>query len=148
MTTIAVRAARAGDAPALAALSTALGYPADAEQIAVRLDVLGERGQREAVFVAVDERDTAIGFVHIAVREELVLPAYGMVEGLDIEPDWQRRGVGRVLMAAAEAWAAARGVGFVKVRTRTERAAAHAFYEGLGYETVKEQKVMRKRLAP
>ena len=143
-----VRAARAGDAPALAALSTVLGYPADERQIATRLGVLGDRGEREAVFVAVDEHDEAIGFVHVAVREELVLPPYGLIEGLDIAADWQRRGAGRALMAAAEAWAAARGVAFVKVRTRTERAAAHAFYESLGYRTVKEQKVMRKPLAP
>ncbi|MGZ4199668.1 MAG: energy-coupling factor ABC transporter ATP-binding protein, partial [Thermoleophilia bacterium] len=50
--TISVRAARAGDEPALAALSSTLGYPADATRIRRRLHALSA-GDDDAVFVAV-----------------------------------------------------------------------------------------------
>lgn len=40
------------------------------------------------------------------------------------------RGVGRGLMAAAEAWAAARGAAYVSLATRR----AGGFYQALGYD--------------
>ena len=143
---VGVRAARAGDAPALAALSTSLGYPATAGEIEARLRVL-ERSDGDAVFVAVDDEDAPIGFVHVAARDELVVAPCAKIEGLDVGEAFRRRGAATGLIEAVEAWAAARGLGVVMVRSRTERAAAHAFYSSLGYEVDKRQTVFRKRLA-
>jgi len=66
-----VRAARKGDEPALAALSSALGYPADAGGIERRLSVLAA-GADDVVFVAVTESAEVVGFVHVAERRLLV----------------------------------------------------------------------------
>jgi hypothetical protein len=51
-------------------------------------------------------------------------------------------------MARAEEWALERGCRFVHLRSKMSRAAAHAFYEGLGYAHFKSQKAFRKDLKP
>ena len=64
---VTVRAARAGDAPALAALATELGYPSDTARIAPRLN--GTAGERDdVVFVAAAEGGEIVGFVHAAEK--------------------------------------------------------------------------------
>ena len=50
------------------------------------------------------------------------------------DPTQQRRGLGRVMMAAAEAWLTERGMPKVQLMVRTENLAATGFYEALGYE--------------
>ena len=49
-------------------------------------------------------------------------------------------------MAAAEAWAAARGYDVMRLWSNVVRERAHRFYEELGYEHVKTSKVFRKAL--
>src|ERR1035437_8540707 len=78
---IGVRAARKGDEPALAALSSALGYRADAVRIERRLSVLAA-GVDDVVFVAVTESAEVVGFVHVAERRLLVSEPFVELEGL------------------------------------------------------------------
>jgi GNAT superfamily N-acetyltransferase len=54
--------------------------------------------------------------------------------------------VGRVLVAAAEAWAASRGLALMTVRSNVTRSESHPFYERLGYLKIKTQHAYRKRL--
>ncbi len=53
---------------------------------------------------------------------------------LAVAPDVQRGGLGRRMMAAAEAWLSARGAPKIQLMVREENAAVAAFYERLGYE--------------
>ena len=57
----------------------------------------------------------------------------GWVYYVAVLPALQRRGIGRRMMAAAEAWQAARGVWKVQLLVRHANAAARAFYDRLGY---------------
>jgi len=58
----------------------------------------------------------------------------GWVYYLAVAPDRQRGGLGRALMAAAEAWLRARGVPKVQLMVREGNAAALGFYEALGLD--------------
>jgi len=58
----------------------------------------------------------------------------GWIYYLAVAPDRQRAGVGRALMAAAEAWLAERGAPKVQLMVRGGNAAAVGFYEALGLE--------------
>ena len=58
---------------------------------------------------------------------------YGQIIALAIARDHQRRGVGRMLMHAAESMLVARGVCVLVVSSGNRRADAHAFYEKNGY---------------
>lgn len=58
----------------------------------------------------------------------------GWVYYLAVAPDARHRGVGRALMAAAEAWLVARGVPKIQLMVRDGNLDALAFYAALGLE--------------
>ena len=79
----------------------------------------------EALFVAVDERNTAIGFASIYLPQSFVHHLY-------VEPAQSSRGIGKKLLAHAVA--AAGGSATLKCQTGNERALA--FYRRLGWVEV------------
>lgn len=141
-----MRVARAGDAPALAAFSSELGYPADQTQIERRLSVV-LASDADAVFVAVAEQAAVVGFVHALEKRLLVSEPYVELGGLIVAPAARRRGAARLLIAAVERWALGRGVGLLRVRTRREREVADVAYRRCGFQLEKEQRVFIKPLA-
>lgn len=145
MTTARVRRARPDDGPGLAPLTTQLGYPVEEVEQAERLGrVLGR--DDEAVLVAVDTADAVIGWIHVQVRQPLTSPPHAQIAGMVVDEAHRSDGIGATLLAAAEAWAAERGLGSVQVYSRVERERAHRFYERHGYELVKSSRVLRHRI--
>ena len=143
---VTVRAARAGDAPALAALATELGYPTDTALIEPRLSaVLGS--DHDVVFVAETAGGAVVGFIHGAEKQLLVSERYVELGGLIVAAAARRRGAARLLIAAVEHWARERGVDLLRVRTRFEREVAGIAYRRCGFELEKEQRVFIKQLA-
>ncbi|HVQ08091.1 MAG TPA: GNAT family N-acetyltransferase [Allosphingosinicella sp.] len=63
----------------------------------------------------------------------------GWVYYLAVAPERRRQGLGREMMAAAEAWLRRRGVPKIQLMVREDNEAARAFYEALG---LKRQKVV------
>ena len=61
----------------------------------------------------------------------------GWVYYLAVARERRRRGLGREMMAAAEAWLRARGVPKIQLMVRDDNEAALAFYESLGLERQK-----------
>ncbi|MFN5715389.1 MAG: GNAT family N-acetyltransferase, partial [Bradyrhizobium sp.] len=58
----------------------------------------------------------------------------GWVYYVAVDPTRQGKGLGRVMMAAAEDWLRAAGVPKLQLLVRRENAKASAFYQTLGYE--------------
>ena len=143
----ALRGVRPGDAPALAALSAQLGYPASPDAVALRLERILERPD-EVVLVAVGPQGAVIGWAHAAEQRFLESEAGCELLGLVVDRARRRAGIGRLLVAAVEEWAAGRGLGRMSVRSNATRSESHPFYERLGYERVKTQHVYRKPLTP
>lgn len=138
------RQAGADDAAEIARLAGELGYPADAPVMAVRLDALMADPRRCVYVIEGDGR--LAGW--IAVERRLSLEAGERVEitGLVVDGAARRGGVGRALVATAEAWAKGQGIDIVVVRSNVQRQASHPFYEELGYVRKKSQHVYAKRL--
>ncbi|MDX6309407.1 MAG: hypothetical protein QOI06_2453 [Nocardioidaceae bacterium] len=121
-----IRRATARDAPALAAL-TELSYehyvpriglrpaPMDADHLAEVLD--------KVVWVA-QEHEAVIGLVVLGIEPDHVL-----IENLAVAPTSQARGVGTLLLAAAERQARSAGVSEVRLYTH------EAMTENIGYYT-------------
>jgi ribosomal-protein-alanine N-acetyltransferase len=65
------------------------------------------------------------------LRQEVVAD----VEGLFVELDCRRRGVGSALIAACMAWAAKAGASTVRLEVRASNLAAHALYRRHGFTT-------------
>ncbi|MEK8046920.1 GNAT family acetyltransferase [Ideonella margarita] len=78
--------------------------------------------------VAVDERGVLVGSVMVGYEGHR-----GWINYLAVAPQARRHGLGRQLMAWAEALLAARGCPKVNLQIRSENTAVQAFYAALGY---------------
>ena len=142
---IAIRTATPEDAAEISRLSAELGYPAPTQAFAQRLGQLLASTKHE-VLVAEGEQGHLYGF--IAVEHRLIIE-YGEraeIAALVVDTQVRRGGVGKALVAAAERWAADRGLADMVVRSNAARQESHPFYENAGYERTKTQHVYRKPL--
>ena len=141
-----IREATRADAARLAALSEVLGYPVTADALAERLGRLLGRDE-ELVLVAEVGPGRVVGWLHGAEQELLESGRRCEILGLVVDDSHRGQGVGRRLVQAAEAWASARGLDQMAVRSNVARAESHPFYERLGYVRAKTQHAYRKRLS-
>jgi GNAT superfamily N-acetyltransferase len=132
------------DATALAALAGELGYPTSAEALLGRLAALHPTDA--AVMVSTDAHDVPTGWCHVEMRRTLVEPMSALIVGLVIGEGHRSAGIGAALLAAAEAWARARGCKRLVVATRVTRERAHQFYAREGYEVAKTSYFLTKAL--
>ena len=86
------------------------------------------------------------GFLHGFLGLALETGPRAEILGLVADAAVRGRGIGRRLVREAERWAQSKGHRTLTVRCNVVRTAAHAFYEGLGFECTKTQKHYRKQL--
>jgi ribosomal protein S18 acetylase RimI-like enzyme len=84
--------------------------------------------------------DRLAGLVTAVVREPPEIPLfvrrrYAVVDTLVVGRPFRRAGIGRALMARAQAWAAAQGASSIELGVWAFNQEAIAFYRALGYET-------------
>ncbi len=119
-----------------------LGYDVPAAPLRERL---GRREHRREIFVA-ESTDVIVGWAAVSVDETFVEGFRADLEGLVVEESVRSRGIGKLLLEAAESWARERGAEELRVRSNVLRERAHIFYRRHGYETIKAQYNLRKRL--
>jgi GNAT superfamily N-acetyltransferase len=141
---LTLRPARPDDAPALAALCAQLGYRLDAASVQTRLRAL-EADASQAIEVA--ERDgQVLGWIQVAATNALQYGPVAEILGLVVDAAARGDGIGAALVARAEAWARARALAELRVRSRDTREDAHRFYRRAGFSEWKRQLVLRKPL--
>ena len=129
--TIEIREARQDDAEQLVGLIQLLGHQVDEDGVRRRIHELASDDFPQ--LVAVDDGQV-IGLcgLHRMATIHRELPV-GRVTILVIAPEWQGRGVGRMLIQAAEDRLGAAGCGMVEVTSNERLAEAHRFYDSVGY---------------
>ena len=140
-----VRPARPSDAPQLAALCGQLGYPSTREEVERRLQEIQGLGEH-AIFVAEQPGGAIAGFLDVFVMRTVESDSHAEVAGLVVEETFRSKGIGPLLMERAEEWAREQACRMIGLRSNVIRERAHAFYERLGYNVIKTQKVFRKAL--
>lgn len=140
-----IRRVRSGDVTHLAVLCTELGYPATANDMRARLTRV-KPATDNAIFVAEAANGEVIGWLHVSVSPLLEVPLRAEVNGLVVGEGQRSKGVGALLLNAAESWARKKKCVSMSVRSNVIRDRAHAFYERHGYEHYKTQKAFRKAL--
>lgn len=141
---MSVREAVAGDAVALAALMTELGYPSSTEQILDRLRSLPQRG--DLVLVA-ESRGEVVGAIHLHRADTLASGRVVEILAFVVHEPARGAGHGRALLDAGIEWADGTGAREMRVRARTFRTQTHAFYRDHGFRQSKEQYVFVRPLA-
>ncbi len=135
---VSIRRATSRDLDALVRLlgvlfSIEADFAPDVERQRRGLAMLLATPERAAVLVA--ERAGAVA--GMVTAQLVVSTAEGgpsaLVEDMVVEANERRHGVGRALLAAAEAWAAERGATRLQLLADRENAPALRFYERLGW---------------
>jgi len=142
--TCEIRRAQLADAAEMTRLSAQLGYPMSPADMSQRLALLLP-SERHYVAVAASG-EQLLGWMHVEHRSSLEGGERAELMGLVVDSNARRFGVGRALVAAAEAWATARGLPSMTVRSNAARELSHPFYEALGYVRAKTQHVYTKAL--
>jgi GNAT superfamily N-acetyltransferase len=144
------RLAHLADVPEMVRLFAALGYAIEPDVLATRFAAFDGLGEQALVAVRNSGRDAPVRLLGLATLHATPVlhraGPVGRVTALVVDPDSRGQGIGRRLMAAAEAWATARGCVLIEVTSNRRRTDAHAFYERLGYEATSFR--FGKALAP
>jgi len=140
---LSIRPAADADADTIAALFTDEGYPAGPSDI---LERLGRFDSPHSRVLVADHDGEVLGFVAVHA-----LPRFEhsdrivRIMALVVEAGVRERGIGRLLMEAAEGMGAEVGAAFAEVTAGHHRPDARRLYEELGYDgTVAAY--LRKRL--
>jgi GNAT superfamily N-acetyltransferase len=141
---ISIRHMTVEDIPASQNLLAQLGYRTEVSELRHRLDAI-TRAEDHAVMVA-DDDGRVIGLCHMYARSAADEPSEAEVQGLVVDQAARGLGVGKLMMAAAEAWAAVCGCQSVTLGSHVSQSDAGAFYKSLGYRNEAASRQLRKPL--
>ena len=127
-----VRPAAERDAPEIARLLSALGHPTEAGAIVSRWEEWIAAGNVALVVAGDDGTLSGVATLHHMVVLHRPKPV-GRITALIVDESSRGRGIGRALVAAAEAELARAGCGLLEITSNARLVDAHAFYEHLGY---------------
>jgi aminoglycoside 6'-N-acetyltransferase I len=145
-----VRQMGAGDRTIWAEMRVAL-WPDETPQAATEMTdgLLGDEDVWGLIAEATD--GTAIGFAEIAVREYANgcdSRPVAFLEGVWVNPQFRRRGIGTRLVAHAEAFLAARGFRELGSDTQIDNGASQAAHLAWGFSETERVVYFRKLLKP
>ncbi|BEL04839.1 GNAT family N-acetyltransferase [Actinoplanes sichuanensis] len=132
-----IRPIHHGDAARLAVLLDQLGFPSAEREVRQRLDYW--LGDRAGALLGADDDGTLVGMAALHITPLLeVTGKFGRLAALVVDEAVRGRGVGRMLILAAEERARAAGCLYVEVNSSNHRESAHLFYESLGFTDSRE----------
>lgn len=144
-----VRAATPSDAQSLAAMCVALWPNSTLDECLDSIENRTPRALPLAYLVAEDGGDL-VGFVELSVRPyaDGCDPSRGVgyLEGWYVHPAHRRRGIGALLVRAAEDWARAQGCTEFASGALLENEVSHRAHAALGFEEVERAVHFRKGL--
>ena len=147
---IRVRPVTHGDAAAWLAMRQAL-WPEHGEQnhpTEIAKFLAGELKMPVSVLVA-DDNGELLGFAELNIRpyaEGCNTDRVGFLEGWYVMPEARRRGIGRALVVAAEAWARSQGCTEFASNTLAENDLSRVAHHALGFEEVEVVRCFRNDL--
>jgi GNAT superfamily N-acetyltransferase len=141
---ISIRRMTALDVPVSQVLLWQLGYQMDVQEVRRRYNAVAHSGDH-ALMVA-EQGGRIIALCHTYARPALDKPPEAVVQALVVDQASRGSGVGKIMMTAAETWAAERGFTSIVLASHVSRSDAHAFYESIGYRREGTSHLFRKTL--
>lgn len=93
--------------------------------------------ENEIIYL-VEEKGIYIAFIHLSLRTDYVEGATAFpvayIEALYVKPDFQRLGIGKLLLDAGENWSKQKGCSQIASDTELNNINAIAFHNKLGFE--------------
>jgi ribosomal protein S18 acetylase RimI-like enzyme len=152
MTECGVRNATSADLDRITELAEQLGYPSSRARLAERWTALSADPTRALVVAVLEgERDgkdpRVVGWLEFGVRDSFLSGRFGEIHGLVVDSRIRRAGIGRRLVAWAEAETKRRGLSRLRLTSNSERVEAASFYPALGFRQTKLSRVFEKSWA-
>jgi GNAT superfamily N-acetyltransferase len=144
--TASIRVARESDANDVATLTGQLGYDVSPAAARQRLSRILRRADQQFFIAEFDGR--TVGWLHALIAEYVEAEPFVVLGRLVIDRTHRGKGIGTQLLEQAEKWARKQGCAVVRLWSTSTRAAAHQFYEQLGYTNVKTQYAFAKSVDP
>jgi GNAT superfamily N-acetyltransferase len=121
------------DAPRLAVLLDQLGYPTDEAAVHLRLDYWLDEPCSWLIGAEDDRTLVGVAALHLLPMFEAT-GRFGRLVALVVDDRYRGRGVGGLLVSAAEEQARSAGCVLLEISSSRHRTRAHEFYQRLGYE--------------
>ncbi|MGF1672048.1 MAG: GNAT family N-acetyltransferase [Balneolaceae bacterium] len=132
------------DSESLTELSNQLGYKSELIEVQKRLmEIL--KNNDNCVFMAL-EGEKIVGWGHGFYSRRVESDPFVEIGGLVVDIEYRKKGIGKLLVEEIKRWASTKKCKKVRVRCNTIRKETHIFYQKLGFEITKNQKVFDKRL--
>jgi len=139
-----IREAGINDSETIHELSTQLGYETSIAAVRNRLQKILEN-QDNCVYVAINS-GRVVGWIHGFYTMRVETDFFVEIGGLVVHEHFRKHGIGKKLADKVIEWAVSRNCLHVRVRCNVIRKESHRFYETIGFEMNKEQKIFNKRL--
>jgi GNAT superfamily N-acetyltransferase len=152
-----IRAARAADRDAVLALAPRLvdGFPlpgwrtreeivrTEAATLGAALDAMPPGA---ALLLAESPEGDTVGLVYLELQFDYYRKAHGHVSVLAVAAEAEGKGVGRLLLEAAERWARDQGLSMLTLNVFAGNYRARGVYERLGYapETIRYARILEQ----
>jgi len=141
---ITVRPMTKADLGAAEALCETLDYAPSPDDLRSHYESMADSSEHSLMIAELGGR--VVGFVHVFIKRMLEDAPQAQVQAIATLPDVQGQGVGSRLLAAAEDWARARGIGAVTIYCAEYRDDTHDFYAARGYDLTVRSSRFQKRL--
>jgi GNAT superfamily N-acetyltransferase len=141
---IFIRSIAEHDAEAINALSARLGYTMPIEQTLLNIrSVLRTKGHD--AFVALLE-NSIVGWIGVAEALQIESAPFCEIRGLIVDEKFRGHGIGKLLIEKVTQWSKETGNKTLRLRCNMIRKEAHLFYQHLGFNEIKEQKVFEMKI--
>ena len=139
---ISIRIAHINDAEFLTKLSSQLGYETQNAAIENRLKKILINADN-CVYVAL-ESEKIVGWIHGFYSLRIESDFFVEIGGLVVDENFRKNGIGKKLVDKVIEWSTLKECNKVRVRCNVTRKEIHKFYENIGFEINKEQKIFNK----
>lgn len=139
-----IRKVEIGDSASITELSNQLGYKSEIIEVKSRLlEIIGNIDN--CVFVALEGKKI-VGWVHGFFSRRVESGSFVEIGGLVVDIEYRKKGIGKLLVDEINRWSCEKGCDRVRVRCNIVRKDTHIFYQKMGFEINKKQKVFDRRL--
>lgn len=136
---VVIRECQLGDYAQIAQINkNELGYDYPAEDTQKQLSKLLSDPKNKIYLAMVDNK--LVGYIHANDYDCLYAPHFKNIMGIAVVADYQKNGIGKMLLSEIEQWAKETNACGVRLVSGASRTGAHAFYRACGYSSKKDQK--------
>jgi GNAT superfamily N-acetyltransferase len=141
---VSIKIAEINDSESITELSNQLGYKTRIIDIQNRLKKILENADN-CVYVAI-QNEKIVGWIHGFYSLRIESCFFVEIGGLVVNENYRKNGIGKKLVYKIIEWTKLKNCEKVRVRCNVIRKESHRFYQSIGFEINKEQKIFNKRL--